>query len=123
MVFKFQYKLKQPNKKRKPGPVNTLKPDIVSFMSTAENNTLLKCARQHTDLQQIASRGRHINTYCRSGDKYCYKHVISKTQNDTIKLVAKVHNLAEIIKTMSSHIISLDKEMCSIKKVFSLNCL
>ena len=59
---------------------------------------------------------KYNNTNCRFGEKCCYKHITSNTQNDTHELEAQVHHLEEIIRTMSSQIISFEKEMCSINK-------
>ena len=61
---------------------------------------------------------KYINTYCRFGDKCCYKHVTTDTQENTLELEAKVYHFEEIIKTMSSKIISLENEMSSIKKSY-----
>ena len=57
---------------------------------------------------------KYNNTYCRFGDKCCYEHITSITQNYTHELEDKVPYLLEIIQTMSSQVIWLEKKMCSI---------
>ena len=72
------------------------------------------CSKRHPKIC------KYFITFCKFGDKCCYKHVAtqskSKTLTDTKNIVAKLNSLKESINIISNQIVVLEKEIISIKK-------
>ena len=76
----------------------------INELSQTEYCSKITCTKRHPKIC------KYFNTYCRFGNKCSFKHVTTKTQNDTAELESKTIKLEECIQIISSQINSLQKK-------------